>query len=200
MGDIEAGSHVRAYPGETSSGDAVIIRTFPTRLVALLFDALGHGPRAATIASTLIGQIETSLALGPGGILRAAERILRGSDGGALGVVVVSRESGEFEFTGTGNVVCRRLHPRPRHLVSQDGVVGVRPRKPRISKLQLEDRDILLMHSDGVQSRFQFSDVRESFYLSPTSTARQIVERFGRITDDASCVVLRWRSQIGGGP
>jgi hypothetical protein len=66
--------------------------------------------------------------------------------------------------------------------------------RPLISTpFALGPADVLLLFSDGVTGRFSVNDY-PSLTLDPASAiASNIVQRFGKGIDDASCVVMRCR-------
>jgi hypothetical protein len=75
----------------------------------------------------------------------------------------------------------------------EEGVLGCRMRSQTPFSFVLRPADVLLLFSDGVPGRFKSSEY-PSLTLDPAPTiASNIVRRFGKGIDDASCAVMRCR-------
>ena len=51
--------------------------------------------------------------------------------------------------------------------------------------------DLLVLHSDGITSRFEAGEYPQLAADDPATAARELVRRFGRSYDDAACIVAR---------
>ena len=92
---------------------------------------------------------------------------------------------------GVGNARCRVFSEVTRTLEFSDGVLGQRGRSTRPQGLSLKPSDVVLLFSDGITSRFGPEDY-PSLSLDPAPTiALNVVRRFGKCLDDASCAVIR---------
>jgi hypothetical protein len=59
--------------------------------------------------------------------------------------------------------------------------------------MRLGRSDVLLLYTDGVRSSFKLDEYPQLQYESAATIARNVVERFGRSYDDATCIVLRYK-------
>jgi hypothetical protein len=117
----------------------------------------------------------------------------RGTRGAVATVAYLNMGTLEGRVAGIGNVRCRLFGTMTRSIDFGDGVLGQRMRSPRSFALALQPADVVLLFSDGVVSRFRADDY-PSLGLDPASAiAFNIVRRFSRGTDDASCAVVRCR-------
>jgi hypothetical protein len=72
-------------------------------------------------------------------------------------------------------------------------VLGQRARSPRPVAFALRPTDVVMLFSDGVAGRFRKDDY-PSLGLDPApEIAFNVVRRFGKSADDASCAVIRCR-------
>jgi serine/threonine protein phosphatase PrpC len=76
-------------------------------------------------------------------------------------------------------------------MVSADGLLGVRLRSVQNSNTVIHDKDIIVMHSDGVSSSSALVDFPKLKATSPRLLAKKIVQTFGSEYDDASCVIVK---------
>ena len=74
-----------------------------------------------------------------------------------------------------------------------EGTLGARYRTPVPSEGKLGGATLLL-YSDGISDRFEPGDYPGITMDEPSVAARNVVERFGKDYDDASCIVLRCRA------
>jgi serine/threonine protein phosphatase PrpC len=72
-------------------------------------------------------------------------------------------------------------------------VVGGTIRTPVEESMQLADGDIVVMYTDGVKTHFNASEYPRLQTDTPREVAENIVHRFGKAHDDASCLVMRYR-------
>ena len=191
---IEIGEYVRPCDGERQSGDATFARFHQDGVLIALIDVLGHGKTAHQLALSLTEGLSEWLRVeshpSSGTALMLLHEAARGTRGAVASVVWVDSLTLEGTITGIGNVCCRLLGSAAKTSKFNDGLLGFRLRSPKLFPLALVPADVLLLFSDGVSEHF---DVRQypTLAVDPASTiAFNIVQRFGKGQDDASCAVL----------
>lgn len=187
----DVGVAVRSYPGELVCGDLACVRGGGARLFALLLDATGHGSRANEIVSRVERWFNTVSLTDPAALLTELHALLRGTDGGACGVARLDLHDGRLCYAAVGNVAARLWGSRDLRLVSRDGTIGLRFRPPKLQQVHMSPGDVLILHSDGVGTRFGADELPELYTGAAQSIAVALVERFGKSHDDASCLVVR---------
>ena len=165
--------------------------------MAAIIDALGHGADAhrlsATLSEALLSWLATTSSPNPELALGVLHECARGTRGAVATVAWLNMGTLQGSVAGIGNVRCRLFGTVTRSIEFVDGVLGQRMRSPRSFALTLQPADVVLLFSDGVAGRFRRDDY-PSLGLDPASTiAFNIVQRFGKGTDDASCAVMRCR-------
>lgn len=184
---------VRARPcaGEVVNGDLVCWRLAGESTFVLVLDAAGHGKEARRVAELAQQAFDLAHLDDPAAFLYALDETLRGGRGAAAALARLDSRQRRLHYAGVGNISARVVGNSDTHLVSRDGTLGQHFRLPKVQTLELRAHDVLVMHSDGISGRFS----REGFAELTTSeapyVATQLLERFGRIYDDASCAVVR---------
>jgi len=194
---IESGIYVRPCDGETFSGDVVFVQPQGDGVFAAVIDALGHGPDAHKLGVQLSVALSRWLpeAAPPAaeGALAVLHESARGTRGAAAAVAWLDTRTLEGWVAGVGNVRCRLFGAVTRTVEFAEGVLGQRVRSPRPVSLALQPTDVLILFSDGVAGRFRLDDY-PSLGLDPApAIAFNVVKRFGKGADDASCAVIRCR-------
>ena len=194
---IDAGKYVRPCDGETLSGDTALVQWGDDGVLVAVIDVLGHGPDAHQLAIQLSGILSKWLtaatAPSPEEALSVLHESARGTRGAAAAVAWLNGRTLEGSVAGIGNVRCRLFGSVARTVEFKEGVLGFRMRSQTPFSFVLRPADVLLLFSDGVPSRFKGSEC-PSLDLDPApAIASNIVRRFGKGIDDASCAVIRCR-------
>lgn len=194
---IESGIYVRPCDGETLSGDVVLVQPQGDGVFAVVIDVLGHGPDAHRLGVQLIaalsGWLPEAAPPAPEGALAVLHESARGTRGAAAAVAWLDTRTLEGWVAGVGNVRCRLFGAETRTFEFGEGVLGQRIRTPRSTSFALRPTDVVILFSDGVAGRFRNDDY-PSLGLDPApAIAFNVVSRFGKGIDDASCAVMRCR-------
>jgi negative regulator of sigma-B (phosphoserine phosphatase) len=173
----------RPRSGEASSGDAVVVQERGDTVVVAVIDALGHGPKAASVARTACEWIEGSPFVAVADLVHGLHRALHGSRGAAALLLAVSPRG--LEACSVGNVELRSATGRLPFVLTP-GVLGLRLRQPRISGLPpLSERYVLF--SDGISARFE---LKAHAALSAAELASYLFLHHRHVHDDATVLVL----------
>jgi hypothetical protein len=186
----------RALEGHAESGDAHLVMPTSKGVLVVVVDGLGHGHDAAEAARVAI-DTATRFAFEPlEDLVRRCHEDLRRTRGVAMSAALFPAEPGTMSWLGVGNVegVIHRARPGSaparESLVLRGGVVGYRIPVLRASSLTLSAGDTLILATDGIGTAF--TD------LSPTgrhpgTLAGEILQRYGKDSDDALVLVARFR-------
>lgn len=185
--------HGRPCTGETLSGDAAVIVEREGGLLLAIVDALGHGIAAHEVARQAVATLRSHAGPDVAALLRKVHEGLRGTLGAAVGVCWLDLASGLASWTAVGNVMLRTIGPLATRLVGADGLVGHALPTPRVTTLRPDAVDLLLLTTDGIREHVTPEDYPGLLGDSAGFAARQVVTRFGREHDDATCIALRMR-------
>ena len=184
----------RPCRGELVSGDTAIVRELQNGLFLGLADVLGHGVEAHAVAKRIKAYLEKAGSNQLAHLFYELDAMLKGTRGAAISMAWVERSSGALIYAGIGNVVLKRLGRKPVQLVSRDGTVGLYMRTPLVQKARLDEGEVLVMHSDGVRGRFGTDDYPQIGIHDTRTVASNVIERFGKDQDDASCIIVKYRA------
>jgi anti-sigma regulatory factor (Ser/Thr protein kinase) len=178
--------------GEVECGDAwrVVINRHGVSI--LVVDGLGHGAKAAEAAAVATARFASATGSDPHVAVSALDVVLRGSRGAALSIAVIDDVAREVRFTGVGNVDGRVLSAEATgHLVPQNGIVGHTMPTLRVAAVAWPVGSQLIMHSDGISSRWRLEAYPGLADAHPALIAGVIFRDFSRVRDDATVIVVR---------
>jgi serine/threonine protein phosphatase PrpC len=182
-------------PGEDTCGDAWSVAAgSPECLSVLVADGLGHGPGAADAARLAVRVFEAHPGRTPGAHLSAIHEALRSTRGAGAAVASIDRRSGTVTFAGVGNVAGAIVaRGRSRQLVSMNGTLGHKVHRINEFTYPWDDDALLVMHSDGLTSRWDLDRYPGLGERHPSLVAGVLFRDFQRVRDDVTVVAVRVR-------
>jgi anti-sigma regulatory factor (Ser/Thr protein kinase) len=189
---LEVGAAISAMPGEQVSGDAWAFRRYPTGGVLMVADGLGHGPDAAAAAQEAVRVMRECQVSSPTQLAEYVHRALASTRGAAIGIADIAIEAKQVAFVGIGNICASVIAGgTSRQLVSHYGTAGVTA--PRIAEFvyPITLPAIVILHSDGVSSRWQIGDYAGLEQQHASIIAGVVHRDFRRGRDDAAVAVAR---------
>jgi anti-sigma regulatory factor (Ser/Thr protein kinase) len=175
--------------GEVFNGDAWTHRWLGETLAIIVCDGLGHGYEASKAAARAIECFESDGWETPKQALELVNEALRPTRGAAAAVALVDLAARRVRFCGVGTIVAGIVaDDRAHHLVSHNGILGT---APKIGEFEYEwpAGATLIMHSDGLSSRWQLSRWSGVWRRHPALIAGVAYRDLARGTDDTVVVV-----------
>lgn len=183
-----------AAPGETVSGDAWCFAGDGASGRVVVADGLGHGPVAAAAADEAVVHFGRTPGTSPSQWLAGAHEVLRGTRGAAVAVAWLDATARTITFAGAGNVAGRIVSGvGDRTLLSQHGTVGLQVRKLQDVAYPWPDHACVVLHSDGITSRWNLADAPGLLQCDAAVIAAWLLRDHLRGRDDATVVVIRAR-------
>jgi anti-sigma regulatory factor (Ser/Thr protein kinase) len=148
-------------PGETECGDAWNLRQVGNKFAAIVVDGLGHGPLAAAAAGQAVAVFSEHWFPTPADYLAAADAAMRSTRGAALAMAQIDFGTRELHYAGVGNIAARIVNlaaNKQQSLVSHGGIVGAGLRKVQQFDYRWQEGDLLVMHSDGLNERWNLGN------------------------------------------
>lgn len=190
-GGFAIGAICLAAPGEQVSGDGWDVAVHDHHADVVVVDGLGHGPDAADAAAAALTAFDPKRSGSPGQYVERAHAALRGTRGAAVGAYRLDGSGQRIRFAGAGNILGRVVSGiGDRTLVTQNGTAGIQMRAVQEQELDWPAHAQVILHSDGIQSRWQFDDATV-LQRDPAIVAAFILWKFSRGRDDATVVVIR---------
>jgi len=181
---------IRPITGETECGDAYGVVPADGAVTAVLCDGLGHGPLAAAAAAAGVAAVLDDPAGEPAALLERAHRRMSGTRGGAVGVVQVGGQLARF--AGLGNVAASIVSDGQRKsMISIPGIAGVQARTIRQFEYDVPPGSAVIVHSDGVSSRWEAAALPALEARDPLLIAAVLLAEAGVHRDDAGILVLK---------
>jgi anti-sigma regulatory factor (Ser/Thr protein kinase) len=189
---FEVGAAISPMPGEQVSGDAWAFRRYPTGGVLMVADGLGHGPDAAAAAQEAVRVMRECQGSAPTQLAENVHRALAGTRGAAIGIADIAIDTKQVAFVGIGNIGASVVAGGASHpLISHYGTAGVTA--PRIAEFHcpLPLPAIVILHSDGVSSRWQIGDYAGLEQQHASIIAGVVSRDFRRGRDDVAVAVAK---------
>lgn len=194
-GPVEVGAVCAALASERQAGDGWAFATPGGRPVALVADGLGHGPRAAEAARAAVAIFRQHASLPADRLLERIHQALRATRGAAVAVAEVTGAGRTVRYAGIGNIAgTLRGSRETRRMVSLPGTAGHEARSIRCFEYDWPEGGVLIMHSDGVATRWDLDAYPGLAVHAPALVAGVLYRDFGRPRDDATVLVARRRA------
>ncbi|WP_213938246.1 ATP-binding protein [Pseudomonas sp. dw_612] len=163
---------------------------------ALVIDGLGHGEEAERAARA--GEKTFALApfASPTLLLEDMHQAMTGTRGGAVAFAQFNGDA--LKFTGIGNIGASLIGPdKSRGLASHPGIVGGQYRKAQPFDYAQVNGHLLIMYSDGLQSRWNLQDYPGLVHRHPAVIAAVLHRDFCRGRDDVTVLVVALEAAHG---
>ncbi|HVO62879.1 MAG TPA: ATP-binding SpoIIE family protein phosphatase [Terriglobales bacterium] len=180
--------------GESVCGDGWNRTTHADRSYLMVVDGLGHGEFAAEAAREAERIFADARDSSPQAILRDCHDALKKTRGAAVAIAALDHSKGTLSFCGVGNISAVLTNGQGRRgLASHNGTVGHHfPRSQEFTYPWDED-SVLIMHSDGVSSRWDLDKYPGIMSRNPSVMAALLYRDFARQRDDATVLVAKNR-------
>ena len=177
---------VRPIAGETDCGDVFGATETDAGVTGVLCDGLGHGPLAATAATTGGGRGPRRPAGRTRRACRARAPRIASTRGGAIGVVQVAGEV--IRFAGLGNIAAVILADGTRRsMLSVPGIAGHQARTIRQFEYTAPAGAAIILHSDGISSRWEPGALPGLNARDPLSSPPRCSRRPGHAATTPAC-------------
>ena len=190
--DIRFGASHHALHSEPVSGDGWGMALNADAVEILMVDGLGHGEPAHEAARACINAWRAAPFEEPVTLMGSLDTAMHGSRGGAVAITRFDRKSESLRYAGIGNISAG-LHTMDgsRGLASHPGIVGVQARRAQAFDFPDVPGRLLIMHSDGLQSRWSLKDYPGLVTRHPAVIAALLHRDFCRGRDDATVFAIR---------
>lgn len=188
---VRVGGIATAAPGEVVCGDAWAAAWTGATAALLLADGLGHGPQAHEAARAAVETFGQQPAAQPSTMVQSVHAALRTTRGAAIAALRADVNAAAVEFCGAGNIIGRMISGvTDRMMLTQHGTAGVQVRRPEQVSFEWPDHAALVLHSDGIESRWTPQRLLPVLGRDPVLMAAIVMRDHCRGRDDATVVVL----------
>jgi anti-sigma regulatory factor (Ser/Thr protein kinase) len=182
-----------AKTGQVVCGDGWAVSQQPPHYRLLVADGLGHGLMAAEASQRAIQIFHQHVTSPLGELFNAMHRALRSTRGAVVAVAEINRTEQQVHYCGVGNIGATLLTGQSsRSLVSLNGIVGHQLPTLREFSYPWNPQTLLVMHSDGLGSRWTVEHYPALLTRHPTVVAGVLYRDFSRGgRDDVTVAVAR---------
>jgi len=189
---VEVGVVSLPVKGEEVCGDGWGYKEMPDSMLLMVVDGLGHGILAAEAAREAERIFGDDHSLSPTPILQDSHLSLKKTRGAAMAVASLDFERELLSFAGVGNISASLVAPQgSRGIASHNGTVGHEVRKIQEFSLPWSPQSILVMHSDGLNTRWDLSQYPGIWSKHPALIAGLLYRDFSRERDDVTVLVAK---------
>ncbi|BAP79348.1 two-component system regulatory protein [Pseudomonas sp. MT-1] len=177
---------------DPACGDVWHLALDGSRISALVIDGIGHGEDAERAGLAGAAVFATAPFIEPAASLLEMHQAMNGTRGGAAAVALYDPRVGKVRFAGVGNIGGALLTAeKSRGLASHPGIVGSQFRKAVAFDYPVETQhQVLIMYSDGLQSRWDLRDYPGLIHRHPAIVATLLHRDFCRGRDDVTVLVV----------
>ncbi|WP_414903688.1 ATP-binding protein [Pseudomonas sp. IT-P260] len=196
--DLRYGVSQHSLHHDPACGDAWHLTYNGANVSALIIDGLGHGEDAERAAKAGEQVFAQSPFASPVLLMEDMHRDMIGSRGGAAAFAQYNAARDSLTFTGVGNIGASLITAdKSRGLASHPGIVGGQYRKAQPFDYAHVNGHLLIMYSDGLQSRWNLQDYPGLVHRHPAVIASVLHRDFCRGRDDVTVLVVALEAAHG---
>jgi anti-sigma regulatory factor (Ser/Thr protein kinase) len=193
---LDCGAATRAHPLMGVNGDAFVLKQWGEGALVGVIDGLGHGQFAYRAAQTAWQYVESHFDQPLEAIFRGVERTCSATRGVVMAlarfVFSPSPSVCRMTFASIGNIEAHLFGgSQPMRFLIRRSVLGLHAPTPVVTEHPWGSRSMLVLHSDGMTTRWQWKDFRHLAEAPATVIARQLLRALARDNDDATVVVVK---------
>lgn len=191
-GAVQVGALSIALQGESVCGDTWVFKSDHDTAWLMVADGLGHGIYAAEAAKEAERIMAESESPSPASIMHDCHDALKKTRGAAVAIVAIDYRKGTLAFAGLGNISATLANAgHCRGLASHNGTVGHHMSRIQEFTFPWGDESTLIMHSDGLGTRWNLADYPGLLSKHPSLIAAVLYRDFCRERDDVTVLVAR---------
>jgi anti-sigma regulatory factor (Ser/Thr protein kinase) len=186
---------------ESKCGDAWNVRENERTIKISMIDGLGHGAAANSAAMTAVDTVILHPANTPVDELRKMHESLKKTRGAVVNIAHIEKRNKQLLYSGVGNISMKVLSPgTTKGCFSYNGIVGhILPASLNNHMLLWNEKvDVLIMHSDGITSRWDLQKYPGILQHHGAIVAAAIYKDHDRGTDDSTVIVGKIIKQPNG--
>lgn len=189
---VSFGAATRSRRSYEENGDTFLIKQWDGNALAGVIDGLGHGPLAQRASQTARHYIEQHFDQPLDNLFRGVGRACRSTRGVVMALARFDFKTQKLMVASVGNIEMRlfggseRFSPMVRR-----GIVGLNAPDPVCTEHPWTSTCLMIMHSDGLSTQWDWNDYRELAASPPDAIAQRLLKTLAKPDDDATVVVAR---------
>jgi anti-sigma regulatory factor (Ser/Thr protein kinase) len=189
---LEVGAATRSYKQQPENGDALVIRQWEDNALLGVIDGLGHGQFAQKAAQAARHYVDKHFDQDLKHLFRGAARACSATRGVVMALAHFTLSRRTFSVASVGNVEVVAIDgPQMTRIMPRRGVVGFNAPPPLLEERPWNQDSVLVMHTDGLKSRWHPDDFPGFRTDAPDVLARRLLTTLGKMEDDATVLIAR---------
>ncbi len=190
-------------PAQTDCGDNFTFLEQGRNCYLIALDGLGHGSSAREASAAAVSAFSESPTSEPAVNLRYIHSIIRKTRGAVGTIVHINNSQKRISYCGIGNIAGRLFtltgpsiaNASSKSIIAYNGILGHNiPGSLNNHTLDWGPDKLLILHSDGIKSRWDLSKYTHLHRHDASLIAAVLYRDFTRGSDDTLVVVVRQKS------
>jgi anti-sigma regulatory factor (Ser/Thr protein kinase) len=179
--------------GQDVSGDGYYVKNLNNETHIFFGDALGHGKEAWKVISIAIESFKNCKENEPIEMLRCIHNDTRRTRGLVGTVAILNHTTRQWRICGIGNILTKLYSgSSEKNFRPYNGVIGMNiPTSLNSHVFEAENNQYLIMCSDGIKTRWDFSKFSAMYRYDLMVLAATLYKDLTRRSDDASIMLGR---------
>jgi anti-sigma regulatory factor (Ser/Thr protein kinase) len=176
----------------TLCGDSWSLRLHGNKIKIALIDGLGHGMPAHTASTLAVQSMRHYVKLQPNEELRSLHEDIKKTRGAVITIAHLDKQNNQLVYSGVGNISMKIVTPIvTKGWFSYNGIVGhIMPTSLNNHNfIWNEKTDMLIMHSDGIATRWDIQNYPGILQHHPMILAAALYRDFDRGNDDSTILI-----------
>ncbi len=175
------------------NGDAFVMkRDAQGNCLLAVIDGVGHGHHAHQASLMAKEYIENHGLQSLPEIFRGVERACKSTSGVVMAIAAYHHAEATITFASVGNIETKIIGSQDKYsLVIRRGIVGRQAPSPSVSKHAWVSGLGLIMHSDGVSSRWNWSEFAHLADKPAQQIAEYMYRKLSKDSDDATLIFVK---------
>lgn len=185
---MKIGGCTRALHDDPWCGDAWAYREIDGITLVCLVDGLGHGREARIAADVGLATFAQAREPIAASILRDMDVALRVTRGVAAAIATIDRSARSASVTILGNIRVALFSDGALRFEAVPGIVGAGIRTLKTDSVSWDDRDLLVMWTDGIHAELNLDNRFRRMKSEPEALARLLLEQYATGHDDTAVI------------
>ena len=182
-----------AYPGEEVCGDGLSYKSNGDTHTFLVTDGLGHGPHAHEASAQAVAAFQQASTTDPPALISSIHERIAHTRGAVGMVLTLDLLHHTITYYGIGNISLRKVSAEEtKRGISTQGILGQNVRNHlSVTPLTWSDTALLVVHSDGIDNRWEVRNYPELTNQDPSLIAAALYKDHQRGRDDCAILVIK---------
>ncbi|TAN53143.1 MAG: hypothetical protein EPN21_02135 [Methylococcaceae bacterium] len=178
--------------GQTVNGDLYLVKHDAHATLLAVIDGVGHGLLANKAAQAAKQYVEAHSGLPLRDLFLGADRACHATNGVVMALAAIDLHHRRLTFASVGNIEAKVVnHHEKFDLIVRRGIVGRNSPAPYISEGHWTPGCGLVLHSDGLSSRWKWEDYSHHFGRPAQTIAEMMFHELHKNNDDATLMFVK---------